>query len=57
MRDMNMSDAELDAVAGGDGRVDKGGAGGVAGISDAELDAVAGGDGRVDKGGAGGVAG
>jgi len=54
MNKLNMSDAELDAVAGGAG--DKGAGGGVAGItSDAELDAVAGG--ADDKGAGGGVAG
>jgi hypothetical protein len=50
MRDDKMSDAELDAVAGG-GR-DTGGTGGVKGFTAQELDSVAGGS---DTGGTGGV--
>ena len=50
MRKDEMTDAELDAVAGG-GR-DTGGTGGVKGFTGAELDAVAGGG---DTGGTGGV--
>lgn len=53
MKKLNMTDAELDAVAGG--ARENGGVGGVAGITDAELDAVAGGD--RENGGVGGVAG